>query len=176
MASKLSLLVLCVHFLVSSVPPVFSHFQYPHFEPNGLLVNKTDASPFGFLKNMQGCSKGNNVKGIRDLKHYLGHFGYLNYQNNPDVTNTEEDHFDDELEAGHKSYQVFYHLNATGKLDGPTMSKMFPDKAKMLMPRWAIGAVASRYSCPLLHVLLANALLLPDISHFQELELTMVLT
>ncbi|KAI3504254.1 hypothetical protein L1887_32801 [Cichorium endivia] len=74
------------------------------------------------------------MTGVRDLKLYLARFGYLNYQKDPNVTDLEEDHFDEELEAALKSYQVYYHLNATGTLDGPTVSKMvmprcgFPDK------------------------------------------------
>ncbi|KAI3829130.1 hypothetical protein L1987_03246 [Smallanthus sonchifolius] len=73
---------------------------------------------------MQGCRKGEKVKGIHNLKLYLSHFGYLNYQNNSNATNLEEDHFDEELEAAIKLYQVYYHLNATGTLDAPTVSKM----------------------------------------------------
>ncbi|XP_076901296.1 metalloendoproteinase 2-MMP-like [Bidens hawaiensis] len=129
MASKLSFPFLCIFFFSLFAIPVFSHLH-----PNGLLDNNTSQSPFEFLKNMQGCHKGDKVKGIHDLKFYLSHFGYLNYQSNPNVTNPKEDNFDDELEEAIKSYQVFYHLNATGTLDAPTVSKMvkprcgFPDK------------------------------------------------
>ncbi|KAK9048165.1 hypothetical protein SSX86_032872 [Deinandra increscens subsp. villosa] len=132
MKSKLSFPFSCLLFLFLFVLPVFSHFEYPHLQPYELLNNGTHPSPFGFLKNMQGCRKGEKVQGIAGLKRYLHHFGYLNYQNN--VTNPKEDHFDEELEAALKSYQVFYHLNATGTLDGPTVSNMvkprcgFPDK------------------------------------------------
>ncbi|MFS7925842.1 putative envelysin [Helianthus anomalus] len=134
MASKLSFSFACIVFLFLFVLPVFSHFQYPHLQPNGLLDNSTDHSPFGFLKKMQGCHKGEKLKGIHDLKLYLSHFGYLNYESNPNVTNPKEDSFDDELEAAIKSYQVYHHLNATGTLDAPTVSTMvmprcgFPDK------------------------------------------------
>ncbi|KAF5775631.1 putative matrilysin [Helianthus annuus] len=124
----------CILFLFLFVQPAFSHFQYPHLQPNELLNNSAHPSPFEFLKNMQGCRKGEKVKGIRDLKLYLSHFGYLNYQNNPNITNPKEDHFGEDLEEAIKSYQVYYHLNATGTLDEPTVSKMvmprcgFPDK------------------------------------------------
>ncbi|KAI3714144.1 hypothetical protein L1987_72735 [Smallanthus sonchifolius] len=96
--------------------------------------NITNQSPFRFLKNLQVCRKGEKVKGIHDLKLYLSHFGYLSYQKNHSVTNTKEDNFDEELETAIKSYQVYYHLNVTGTLDAPTVSKMvmprcgFPDK------------------------------------------------
>ncbi|KAJ0482961.1 putative matrilysin [Helianthus annuus] len=131
MASKLSFSFSCIVFLLLFVLPVFSHFQY---QPNGLLDNSTDHSPFGFLKHMQGCHKGEKLKGIRDLKLYLSHFGYLNYQSNRKVANPKEDYFDKELEEAIKSYQVYYHLNATGTLDAPTVSMMvmprcgYPDK------------------------------------------------
>ncbi|XP_023741457.2 metalloendoproteinase 1 [Lactuca sativa] len=136
MASILFLPFACVFFLVSFVPPVISHLHYPdHLKPNGLSSNNTTPSPFDFLKAMQGCRKGEKLKGVRDLKLYLARFGYLNYQKNPNnVTDLEEDNFDDELEEAVKSYQVYYHLNATGTLDGPTVSQMvmprcgFPDK------------------------------------------------
>ncbi|KAL7607969.1 hypothetical protein Lser_V15G14073 [Lactuca serriola] len=136
MASTLFLPFACVFFLVYLVLPVLSHVHYPdHLKPYGLSSNNTTPSPFEFLKAMQGCRKGEKLKGVRDLKLYLAHFGYLNYQKNPNnVTDLEEDNFDDELEAAVMSYQVYYHLNATGTLDGPTVSQMvmprcgFPDK------------------------------------------------
>ncbi|CAI9266223.1 unnamed protein product [Lactuca saligna] len=69
---------------------------------------------------MQGCRKGEKVTGVRDLKVYLARFGYLNYQKNPNLPDLDEDHFDEDLEAALKSYQAYYHLNATGTLDEPT--------------------------------------------------------
>ncbi|KAD6453094.1 hypothetical protein R6Q59_015087 [Mikania micrantha] len=121
MATKIYFLpISCIFFLLFFVLPVFSH------------VNNTHKSPFGFIKDIQGCHKGDKVKGIHNLKLYLSHFGYLN---NPNVTNPrDQDDFDDELEAAIKSYQAFYHLNSTGTLDAPTVSMMvkprcgFPDK------------------------------------------------
>jgi hypothetical protein len=134
MAFKMSFAISLIFFLVFSVLPAFSHLPYPHLNPNGLLVNSTYSSPYGFLKGVKGCRKGEDVKGIHDLKLYLSRFGYLNYQTNPNITDPNKDHFDEELEAALKSYQVYYHLNATGMLDAPTLSKMvmprcgFPDK------------------------------------------------
>ncbi|KAL4567475.1 hypothetical protein LXL04_023059 [Taraxacum kok-saghyz] len=124
MESKLFLPSSCILFLAASfmLPVVFSH------------LHNTNPPPLGFLKAMQGCRKGETVKGIRDLKLYLAHFGYLNYQKTPNVIDLEEDHFEEDLEEALKSYQAFYHLNATGVLDGPTVSQMFvprcgcPDK------------------------------------------------
>nr|GEW09938.1 metalloendoproteinase 1-like [Tanacetum cinerariifolium] len=134
MAFKLSFALSLIFFLVFSVLPAFSHLPYPHLNPKGLLVNSTYSSPYGFLKGVIGCRKGEDVKGIHDLKLYLSRFGYLNYQTNPNISDPKKDHFDEELEAALKSYQVYYHLNATGTLDAPTLSTMvmprcgFPDK------------------------------------------------
>nr|XP_043627977.1 metalloendoproteinase 5-MMP-like [Erigeron canadensis] len=121
MTSRLSF---SVFFLASFTIPVLSHFEYPHLHQNDLLSNNTNPSPFGVLRNVQGCRKGENINGIRNLKLYLSRFGYLNYQNNPNVSNPREDDFDEELEAALKSYQVYYNLTATGTLDEPTVSKM----------------------------------------------------
>ncbi|KAE8076065.1 hypothetical protein FH972_014738 [Carpinus fangiana] len=76
------------------------------------------ASPFEFLEGLQGCQKGNKTKGIRDLKKYLEQFGYLSYNHSND------DYFDDVLESAVKTYQLNYHLNATGTLDDKTVSTM----------------------------------------------------
>ncbi|KAK9058985.1 hypothetical protein SSX86_021603 [Deinandra increscens subsp. villosa] len=129
MASKLSCSFSCIFFLFFFVLPVSSNLQQ-----NKLLDNATHPSPFEFLKKLQGCHKGEKVKGIGRVKLYLSHFGYLNYHTDPNVTNPEEDYFDEELEAAIKSYQMYYNLNATGTLDAPTVFMMvmprcgFPDK------------------------------------------------
>jgi peptidoglycan hydrolase-like protein with peptidoglycan-binding domain len=83
------------------------------------------ASPFEFLKGLQGCQKGNKTRGIRDLKKYLKQFGYLSYNHSND------DDFDDVLESAVKTYQLNYHLNATGTLDDKTVSTM-------IMPRCGV--------------------------------------
>ncbi|PWA92163.1 peptidase M10A, Metallopeptidase, catalytic domain protein [Artemisia annua] len=100
----------------------------------GLLVNNTYSSPYGSLKGVKGCQNGEDFKGIHDLKLYLSRFGYLNYQTNPNIPDPKKDNFYEELEAPIKLYQVYYHLNVTGTLDAPTLSKMvmprcgFPNK------------------------------------------------
>ncbi|PWA60674.1 peptidase M10A, Metallopeptidase, catalytic domain protein [Artemisia annua] len=132
MAFKLSFALSLIFFLaVFLVVPAFSHLPHPHlYNPNG-LVNSTYSSPYGFLKDLQGCRKGEEVGGIHNLKLYLSQFGYLNYQTNPNIPDPKKDQFDEELEVALKSYQVFYHLNATGMLDASTLSMM-------LMPRCGI--------------------------------------
>ncbi|PWA81628.1 Metallopeptidase, catalytic domain-containing protein [Artemisia annua] len=87
--------------------------------------NEIKTSAFEFIKNLQGCcQKGSNVQGLHDLKLYLSRFGYLDYQHDAKYTNVENENFDEELEAALKSYQSFYHLNTTGALDAPTISRM----------------------------------------------------
>ncbi|XP_076954232.1 metalloendoproteinase 1-like [Bidens hawaiensis] len=76
------------------------------------------------IKRLQGCHKGSKVQGLHGLKLYLARFGYLKYQHTPNHINAEDDEFDQELETALKSYQNFYHLNASGTLDGPTVSQM----------------------------------------------------
>ncbi|KAM0033639.1 putative matrilysin [Helianthus debilis subsp. tardiflorus] len=84
------------------------------------------------IKSLQGCQKGSKVQGLHNLKLYLARFGYLDYQHTPNrVNSNENDEFDEELEAALKDYQNFYHLNATGMLDEPTVSQM-------LMPRCGV--------------------------------------
>ncbi|KAI3756790.1 hypothetical protein L1987_56613 [Smallanthus sonchifolius] len=134
MASKLSYSFSCTFFLFSFVLSEFSHFQHHHLQQNKSSDNNTYPSPFGFLKKLQGCHKGEKVNGISLVKIYLSHYGYLNYQRNPNVIDPKKDYFDEELEAAIKLYQVYYHLNVTGMLDAPTVFMMimprcgFPDK------------------------------------------------
>ncbi|KAF2316184.1 hypothetical protein GH714_041525 [Hevea brasiliensis] len=40
--------------------------------------NNEKSSPFDFLKHLQGCHKGDKLKGIHELKTYLEHFGHWN--------------------------------------------------------------------------------------------------
>ncbi|XP_050225059.1 metalloendoproteinase 3-MMP-like [Mercurialis annua] len=76
--------------------------------------------PLEFLKHLQGCHKGDNTKGIDELKNYLNHFGYLTYnQSHPN-----DDHYDDLLESAITTYQLNYHLNVSGFLDPQTVLKL----------------------------------------------------
>ncbi|XP_076954238.1 metalloendoproteinase 5-MMP-like [Bidens hawaiensis] len=105
------------------------------------------------LKRLQGCHKGTGkVQGLHDLKLYLARFGYLNYRHTPNHVNAEDDEFDDELETALKSYQNFYHLNASGTLDGPTVSQMImprcgqPDKKGSHIHGTKLLNIVSHYS------------------------------
>eukprot|EP00257_Ricinus_communis_P004304 XP_002517411.2 metalloendoproteinase 3-MMP [Ricinus communis] len=94
--------------------------------------SKTEkSSAFDFLKHLQGCHKGDNLKGIHDLKKYLENFGYLSYKNQ---SHSNDDDFDDLLEYALKTYQFNYHLNVTGFLDSETVTKM-------MMPRCGVADI-----------------------------------
>ncbi|KAI3726054.1 hypothetical protein L1987_65851 [Smallanthus sonchifolius] len=104
------------------------------------------------IKRFQGCKRGSKVQGLHEVKLYLAQFGYLNYQHTPNHVNPyENDEFDEELEVAVKDYQNFYHLNVTGKLDGPTISQMLmphcgqPDKGSGYNPETKLLHIVSHY-------------------------------
>ncbi|KAK3211359.1 hypothetical protein Dsin_016065 [Dipteronia sinensis] len=86
-------------------------------------TNKKNSS-VEFLKQLQGCHKGDKVKGILQLKKYLKQFGYLNYKNSNNRKHENDDDFDDLLESAVKTYQLNFHVQSTGVLDRKTLSKM----------------------------------------------------
>ena len=73
------------------------------------------------LKDVEESQEGQRVQGLREVKHYLKKYGYLNYE---DSNNFEEDEFDEALEVAIKAYQTFFNLKVTGKLDTDTIKKM----------------------------------------------------
>ncbi|XP_047335722.1 metalloendoproteinase 3-MMP-like [Impatiens glandulifera] len=81
------------------------------------------SSPFGFLKHLKGCHKGEKVKGIKQLKNYLEKFGYVHYDHS-NKSHSGDDDFDDLLEPAVITYQKNYHLRPTGVLDDETVSTM----------------------------------------------------
>ncbi|KAA8548048.1 hypothetical protein F0562_004691 [Nyssa sinensis] len=91
-------------------------------------------SPFEFLEHLQGCHKGEKIKGLQELKKYLEKFGYLNYDHSKNHTHANDDDFDDLLESAIKTYQLNYHLKTTGALDVQTVSKM-------MMPRCGVADI-----------------------------------
>ncbi|XP_057506587.1 metalloendoproteinase 2-MMP-like [Actinidia eriantha] len=93
-----------------------------HANPSDHTAEKPP--PFEFIKHLQGCHKGQNVKGLHQLKTYLEHFGYLNYGRSQNQTHANDDDFDNLLESAIKTYQLNYHIEATGIVDTPTVSKM----------------------------------------------------
>ncbi|KAJ0042274.1 hypothetical protein Pint_19426 [Pistacia integerrima] len=87
-------------------------------------TNDKKQSPFEFINHLQGCHKGDKVKGINELKKYLEKFGYLNYSSYTNQKHANDDDFDELLESTVKTYQLNYHLKKTGVLDAKTVSKM----------------------------------------------------
>ncbi|MCL7030710.1 hypothetical protein MKW94_001515 [Papaver nudicaule] len=93
--------------------------------PFPTLSQKYSTQPFGFLKQLEGCHKGETVKGLHEAKQYLKKFGYLNAE----IRHEDVDYFDDALEAAIKSYQLNYNLETSGYLDTSTVKQM-------MMPRY----------------------------------------
>ncbi|KAK7844132.1 metalloendoproteinase 2-MMP [Quercus suber] len=96
------------------------------------------SSPFEFLKHLQGCHKGERSKAsITSKPSYLENFGYFSYNNHSkNHTHTNDDDFDELLESAIKTYQLNYHLNATGTLDAKTVSTM-------MMPRCGVADITN---------------------------------
>ncbi|PSS35187.1 Metalloendoproteinase [Actinidia chinensis var. chinensis] len=126
MESKFFQLCFFILLLLSVILPFPSHAN-----PSEPKAEKP--SPFEYIKHFQGCHKGEKVESLHQLKTYLEHFGYLNYQHSPNQTHVHDDNFEDLLESAIKTYQLNYRLRATGILDAETVSKMmaprcgFPD-------------------------------------------------
>lgn len=114
--AKVSPVVLFFLFFVFLVP-MSSHARVPSPAKGG------NPSPFGFIKGLQGCHKGDHVKGIHKLKKYLAEFGYLSHTHSKNHTHDGDD-FDELLESALKTYQNNYHLKVTGELDTETVSEM----------------------------------------------------
>ncbi|XP_022764610.1 metalloendoproteinase 2-MMP-like [Durio zibethinus] len=92
-----------------------------------IIQSKPLKNPFGFIQHLEGCHKGQTVKGLQDLKRYLEKFGYLNYDqviNKGKKNHATDDQFDDLLESAIKTYQRRHHLKATGGLDAKTVNQM----------------------------------------------------
>ncbi|KAK1404464.1 Metalloendoproteinase [Heracleum sosnowskyi] len=106
--------------LISCITFLFLLYVVPSNSHNTTTIFRKP-QPFGFLKHLEGCKKGENLAGLRELKRYLNRFGYLNYHSSKTHDN---DDFDDFLEAAMKTYQANYNLKVTGILDSETLSKM----------------------------------------------------
>ncbi|KAI3985616.1 hypothetical protein MKX01_033899 [Papaver californicum] len=71
----------------------------------------------------KGCQKGQIVKGLRELKLYLKKFEYAYaHKNHTEYENSDQ--LDDILEKEITTYQLYYHLKATGTLDAETVKQM----------------------------------------------------
>ncbi|XP_038889211.1 metalloendoproteinase 1-like [Benincasa hispida] len=76
-----------------------------------------------FPQHLHGCRKGDNVKGIHNIKTYLQHYGYLLHNTSTDfhTNKLKNDIFNDALESAIKSYQKRFNLNMSGVLDEETL-------------------------------------------------------
>ncbi|KAF7135239.1 hypothetical protein RHSIM_Rhsim08G0060400 [Rhododendron simsii] len=116
MAVKNVNLCVCIFLFLVALP------LYSQANPSKPKAEKP--SPFEFIKHLEGCHKGEKVEGLQQLKAYLEKFGYLNYNHSQNQNHANDDDFDDLLEAAVKTYQLNYHLKATGTLDAKTVSQM----------------------------------------------------
>ncbi|KAH7838206.1 hypothetical protein Vadar_023403 [Vaccinium darrowii] len=125
MATKaFHLICLCI-FLSSVALPLHSY-------ANRSKPKAKKPSPFEFMKHLEGCHKGENVKGLRQLKAYLEKFGYHNNNNQyRNQSHGNDCDFEDSLEAVIKTYQLNYHLKATGALDAKTASQMMKPRCRV---------------------------------------------
>ncbi|KAF9603809.1 hypothetical protein IFM89_037943 [Coptis chinensis] len=86
-----------------------------------LLFSKPNGKSFD-LQHLEGCHKGQNVKGVNQVKQYLERFGYLHY--NDHSAHANDDEFDNLLESAVKDYQLNHQLKMTGSLNSKTLKQM----------------------------------------------------
>ncbi|GAB2280392.1 hypothetical protein Dimus_015026 [Dionaea muscipula] len=85
---------------------------------------------FSFIKSLEGSQKGETVDGLKKLKCYLAHFGYLdqarcvNHYNDNDNEGDDDKKFDESLEDAIKTYQHNFGLRVTGFMDRDTVNQM----------------------------------------------------
>ncbi|XP_010030761.2 metalloendoproteinase 5-MMP [Eucalyptus grandis] len=86
-------------------------------------LKSTDPSLTSF-QSLEGVLKGQTKQGIKEVKRYLRAFGYWGYEEDENEVALMDDEFDETLESALQSYQRFYHLEVTGKLDADTVNQM----------------------------------------------------
>lgn len=123
MASSRSLVLI----LVASFSVLFCIVRVSAHVTDSSGAHAHHVAPFEFIEKLRGCHKGEkNVTELHKLKAYLNRFGYT-------CDHSQNDEFDDSLEAAIKAYQMNYHLRPTGVLDKETVQQMmvprcgFPD-------------------------------------------------
>ena len=65
-----------------------------------------------------GIPQGSGGASLHEAKRYLNQFGYLKYEDSNNLEN------DEALELAITTYQTFYQLEVTGKLDSNTFKQM----------------------------------------------------
>ncbi|GFQ02771.1 metalloendoproteinase 1 [Phtheirospermum japonicum] len=98
------------------------------------LSNTNSPSPLDFLKDLNGTQKGDQEKGLAQLKKHLANLGYIDQTNPKYSVHMNDDIFDDTLEQAIKKYQDFYKINVTGILDSQTVTSM-------LQPRCGVADI-----------------------------------
>ncbi|MCL7028119.1 hypothetical protein MKW94_027129 [Papaver nudicaule] len=91
------------------------------------VLSRKELQPVLSLKHLEGCRKGQTVKGLHEIKQYLKRFGYANVVddiNNNRLEHENDDTFDDVLESEIKAYQLNHNLDVTGELDTRTLEQM----------------------------------------------------
>lgn len=89
---------------------------FPFAEPRTLEASTTPFSKT--LQNLRGVHRGQNAKGVGELRGYLQKYGYLT------KGSSSNDNFDENVESALKHYQAFHHLRDTGVVDDDTIKKM----------------------------------------------------
>ncbi|XP_075663281.1 metalloendoproteinase 5-MMP-like [Castanea sativa] len=94
-----------------------------------LVIQPNRGHSFKSLQHLEGTHKGQTVKGLHEIKHYLSAFGYLKLNHSIGLSNDhasvkDKDEFDEHLERAIKSFQKNFHLNVTGRLDSSTLDNM----------------------------------------------------
>ncbi|KAL9379103.1 hypothetical protein Peur_027585 [Populus x canadensis] len=93
-------------------------FIHPFTAQSRTLKSNT----FEFLQNLEGCQKGQNVKGLKELKHHLKNIGYYPKDHQHDMKLSDD--FDEIFESALKTYQKNYRLKVTGSLDSDTIKEL----------------------------------------------------
>ncbi|KAI3454551.1 hypothetical protein Pfo_011214 [Paulownia fortunei] len=111
---------------------VFQYIFLVFFLHSYLISSYKILSNMEFLKPLSGVQKGDNVKGVHELKKHLAYLGYLNYDKcSNNRTHKNHNIFDNSLEFALRKYQEFYNLNITGILDPNTITKMHEPRCGM---------------------------------------------
>uniref|UniRef100_A0A1D1ZDW7 Metalloendoproteinase 1 n=1 Tax=Anthurium amnicola TaxID=1678845 RepID=A0A1D1ZDW7_9ARAE len=83
--------------------------------------NRNHHHGWASFQNLSGCALGETRPALADLKRYLHHFGYLSDVSAARDKDNFTDYFDAELESALITYQKFFNLNVTGRLDASTL-------------------------------------------------------
>ncbi|XP_075663283.1 metalloendoproteinase 5-MMP-like [Castanea sativa] len=94
-----------------------------------LVIQPIRGCSFKSLQHLKGSHKGQILKGLHEVKHYLNLFNYLKLNHNIGLSNDhasvkDKDEFDEHLGCAIKSFQKNFLLNVTGRIKSSTLDKM----------------------------------------------------